>query len=89
MIAVSVAAWPIFWSGAVISRGEGLLFLFYYVAYTAYLILHATEHDALPLFNVMLMFFVIPITLTTAVLVAVRTRRDRELQQLGPARPRT
>jgi cation:H+ antiporter len=89
MIAVSVAAWPIFWSGAVISRGEGFLFLFYYAAYTSYLILHATEHDALPVFNTMLMFFVIPITLVTALLVAIRTRRDLELRRLSSAPPPT
>ena len=82
MIAVSLATWPIFRSGHVISRGEGGLFLFYYVAYTSYLILQATEHDALPEFNAVLLMFVIPITLLTALMVALRRRHDRELMQL-------
>jgi cation:H+ antiporter len=82
MIAVSLATWPIFRSGHVMSRGEGAVFLFYYVAYTAYLILQAAEHDALPIFNAVLLAFVIPITLLTALMVTMRTRHDRELARL-------
>ncbi len=85
LIAVSVAAWPIFWSSNVISRGEGVLFLLYYLAYTSYLILQAAQHDALPLFNSVLLFFVIPVTLMTACMVALRTRRDQELRRLQRA----
>ncbi len=47
MIAVAFAALPIFITGLSINRWEGALFLGYYVAYTAYLILAATEHDTL------------------------------------------
>jgi cation:H+ antiporter len=82
MIAVSVAAFPIFLTGYVISRGEGLLFLFYYVAYTSYLILQATEHDALPLYNTVLLMFVIPISLATALTVSMRKLGDRQLRSL-------
>jgi cation:H+ antiporter len=82
MIAVSVVAWPILWTSKMISRGEGLLFLFYYAAYTFYLILHAAEHDALPVFNFLLLVVIIPISMTVALLVAVRTRSDRELRDL-------
>ena len=85
MIAVSVAAWPIFWSSKVISRGEGVLFLFYYVAYTSYLILQAAQHDALPEFSSVLLFFVGPVTLMIALMVALRTRRDRELHGMQRA----
>ncbi|MBA3274102.1 MAG: sodium:calcium antiporter, partial [Chthoniobacterales bacterium] len=86
MIAVSLAAWPILWSGAVISRGEGTLFLFLYGSYTGYLILQATQHDALPVFNSVLLFFVVPIAFVTALMVLIRKRRDRhqlELQRPG------
>jgi len=38
MIAVAVACLPIFASGAVIARWEGALFLFYYLAYTTYVV---------------------------------------------------
>jgi cation:H+ antiporter len=86
MIVVSVAAWPIVWSGAIISRREGIVFLFYYLAYTSYLILYATQHDRLPLFNTVLVYFVIPVTLATALLAGIRSRRDDYLRQLQ--RPR-
>lgn len=82
MIAVSLATWPIFRSGHVMSRGEGAVFLFYYAAYMAYLILQAAEHDALPVFNTVLLAFVIPITLLTAVMVVVRDRHDQELGRM-------
>ena len=82
MIVVSLATYPIFRSGHVVSRAEGAVFLFYYVAYTSYLILQATEHDALPVFNVVLLAFVIPITLLTAVMVTLRRRHDTELVRM-------
>ena len=47
MIAVALATLPIFFTGRRISRGEGVLFLGYYAAYTAFLVLSATQHDAL------------------------------------------
>tara|TARA_R110002073_G_scaffold7747_1_gene43634 strand:+ start:2884 stop:3885 length:1002 start_codon:yes stop_codon:yes gene_type:complete len=42
MIAVACACLPIFFTGRVISRWEGGVFLFLYVAYTTYLIYNAT-----------------------------------------------
>ena len=53
--AVAVLTLPIFFTGNRIERWEGWLFLFYYVAYTAYLILDAAQHDALPLLNSVLL----------------------------------
>ncbi len=51
MIAVALACLPIFFTGRVIARWEGAVFLAYYVAYTAYLIMALAQHDALPLFS--------------------------------------
>lgn len=65
MIAVSVASLPIFFTGGAIYRWEGLLFLGYYVAYTAYLVLKATEHPALFAFQQTMLWFVIPLTALT------------------------
>lgn len=42
MIAVACACLPIFFTGRVISRWEGGVFLFLYIAYTTYLIFNAT-----------------------------------------------
>ena len=65
MIAVALACLPVFFTGMSIARWEGALFLFYYVAYTAYLILAATQHDALPAFSGVMATFVLPLTVVT------------------------
>lgn len=72
MIAVAVACLPVFFHENRIDRWEGGVFLAYYVAYTAYLILDAVEHDYLPFFHAVMMEFVIPITVLTVVIVVVR-----------------
>lgn len=78
MIAVAFAVMPIFVSGLSINRWEGALFLGYYVAYTVYLIMAATEHDALPAFSGIMMLFVLPITLVTLVILTVNAIRRRD-----------
>lgn len=75
MIAVAVACLPIFFTGHLISRWEGLLFLGYYFAYITYLILNASEHDALPVFSATMMLFIIPLTIVTLMVIAVRALR--------------
>lgn len=72
MIAVSIACLPIFFTGLRISRGEGLLFLTYFIAYTSYLFLKSTEHDALEPFSRVMLWFVIPLTSITLVLLTLR-----------------
>jgi cation:H+ antiporter len=75
MIAAAMACLPIFFTGRVIARWEGWLFLAYYVAYTAYLIMAVAQHDALPLFSRAMVVFVMPLTAVTLVVVTVRTVR--------------
>lgn len=80
MIAVAFACLPIFFTGFRVARWEGWLFLAYYALYVLYLILVATQHDALPLFSSVMLLFVVPLTvITLAVLVVreMRWRRDR------------
>ncbi|EAZ98891.1 calcium/sodium antiporter [Marinobacter sp. ELB17] len=77
MIAVAFACLPIFFTGGGISRPEGSLFLGYYVMYTMYIILVATQHDALPEFGTVALYFLIPltvITLTVSALLEIRRR---------------
>ncbi len=74
-IAACVACLPVFFTGHKISRWEGGLFLGYYAAYTSYLILSAKDHDSLPMFSMIMMWFVIPLTLLTAAIVIYRTCR--------------
>ncbi len=79
MIAVAVACLPIFASGAAIARWEGALFLFFYVAYTAYLVLAAQQHDALPAFSTVMQLFVLPLTAITLAVVGWRAWRERAI----------
>ena len=73
MVAVAVACIPIFATGNVISRWEGVLFSSYYVAYATYLILRASDHANLGLFSQIMLLFVIPITVITLATVLLRT----------------
>ena len=75
MVAVAVAALPIFFTGYRIARWEGLLFLGYYAAYVTYLVLDATAHPALGGFTVATAFFVVPLTVVTLAVVTVRSIR--------------
>ncbi len=65
MIAVALACLPIFFTGYLIKRWEGILFLFYYFVYSLYLFLNVTDHSMLPAFNNVMYWFVIPITIIT------------------------
>jgi cation:H+ antiporter len=69
MLAVAVACVPVFISGREIARWEGAVFLGYYVAYVAYLILAAQQHDALEVFSNVMLGFVVPLTVVTLIVV--------------------
>lgn len=72
MIAVLLACLPIFFTGHRIARWEGALFLAYYLAYTAYLVLAATGHDALPAFSMTMIGFALPLTAVTLLVLGAR-----------------
>ena len=78
MIVVAFACLPIFYTGGLISRKEGALFLGYYAAYTLYLVLAASDHDALPSFSAAMLYFVIPLTMFTLIIVALREMSSRK-----------
>jgi cation:H+ antiporter len=72
MLAVALACLPVFMTGREIARWEGAIFLGYYIAYVAYLILAAQQHAALGAFSTAMLSFVVPITVVTLVAVMVR-----------------
>lgn len=76
-IAVALACFPIFYSGKQIDRWEGLLFLFYYLAYNGYLILDAIDHQILSLYVAIMLLVIIPLTLIAIITVAVMEKRAR------------
>lgn len=77
MIATAIACLPIFFTGSRIARREGLLFLGYYVAYTTYLLLNSTGHEALPAYSFVMLAFVIPLTAITLLTLAARSLQRR------------
>ncbi len=77
MIATAVACLPIFFTGHSIQRWEGALFLGYYLAYTAYLLMAASSHDALDDFRLVMQAVVMPLTLVTLAVVTWRHLRAR------------
>ncbi len=83
MLAVAVACLPIFFTGYMIARWNGALFLGYFVAYMAYVVLSATHHDALNVFGTVMMLFVIPLTVLTVGAVLWRSLRT---EAKAPAR---
>jgi len=84
MVAVAVACLPVFIAGRQIGRGKGVLFLAYYVAYVAYLILGAQQHDALDEFSAIMIGFVLPITIVTLVAMVIRDQRRGGGSHLDP-----
>jgi len=76
MIAAAIACLPVFFTGHVIARWEGALFLGYYVAYTLYLLLAATRHDAASVFGQAMLLFVLPLTAITLAVLALRAARS-------------
>lgn len=74
MLAVALACVPVFMTGREIARWEGAVFLLYYVAYVAYLILAAQQHAALGTFSAVMMGFVLPLTVITLVIVLLGRR---------------
>jgi len=77
MIGVAIATLPIFLTGHLISRWEGLLFLFYYFLYMAFLFLDARFTHYLPYFTTGFLFFILPLTILTLIVGVLRHFRQK------------
>jgi len=75
MIAVAVACLPIFFTGHLISRWEGIFFFAFYIAYTAFLILASTQHAALGVFSAVMLLFILPLAAVTLCVAVLRQFR--------------
>ncbi|AEG43638.1 calcium/sodium antiporter [Isoptericola variabilis] len=91
MVAVALALLPVAFTGQAVARWEGVLFVAFYAAYVAYLLLAAAEHDALGPFSTAMLWFVLPITALWLVALAAfevglrRGRRDAaSVQEWSP-----
>ena len=77
MLAVAFACLPIMITGREIARWEGGVFLAYYAAYTAWLVLQAQQHTSLPAFSGIMLGYVMPLTVITVVVSIVRSNGRR------------
>ena len=77
MFAVALACLPIFFTGHLIARWEGALFFAYYIFYTLWLILSATDSRFTETYGDAMLFFVMPLTFVTLLIVGVREWRHR------------
>ncbi len=75
MMAVMVACLPIFFAGYRINRWEGALFLGYYCAYTAYLIMQSNGETFANTFAHAMIGYVAPLTAITLFIIAARAWR--------------
>jgi len=81
MIVVTLACLPIFATGHMITRWNGALFLGYYAVYVLYLILASTQHAALPAYSVAVLWFALPLTAVTMIVLLVRHRTLTKVSQ--------
>ncbi|WP_237607718.1 calcium/sodium antiporter [Roseimaritima sediminicola] len=77
MIAVAVACLPIFFTGHLIARWEGGLFLAYYFGYTGYLVGTAMSADWARSWGLVMLGLVVPLTVITLAIGLVRNRSSR------------
>lgn len=84
MLAAALALLPIAFTGFKMARWEGSLFVLLYLAYTLYLVLASTEHDATRGFTTVMLWFVLPLIAATLIAVTsyevglIRGRRLRD-----------
>lgn len=72
MLAVALACLPVFVSGREVARWEGVVFLVYYAAYVAWLVLSAQLHPAAGPFSAAMLGFVLPLTVITLFVVLLK-----------------
>lgn len=76
MIGVAVACLPIFFTNYRITRLNGVFFLLYYGAYLGYLLLTASHHHLVDEYRFALIWFVLPLTAVTLMIVSASALRQ-------------
>ena len=92
MVVVAVALLPVVFTHREIARWEAAVFLAYYAAYVTYLLLDAEDHDALPAFSGALVWFLLPLTAATLVVLSsneVRRRQEARAAVTSSSEPRS
>ncbi|MFH1539155.1 MAG: calcium/sodium antiporter, partial [bacterium] len=81
MIVVAVVCLPVFFSGHLISRIEGGVFLVYYAGYLVYLMLDARSSALLPSINAAMLWVVFPLTALYILVPAVKAFRAGSIEE--------
>lgn len=71
MLAVALVLLPLAFTGQAIARWEGFVLAGMYLAYVAYLVLAAADHEALGPFSAAMLWFVVPLTVLWVSTLAV------------------
>lgn len=87
MLAAAVACLPLFARGRMIPRWQGVAFLAFYVAYTVYLVLDATKHEAKAGYGTVMLRFVVPLTVMTMTVLAMRVLKGPGAAGADPQEP--
>ncbi len=75
LLSATLACLPIFYRGYRLDRWEGLLFVFYYIVYIFFIVLIALKHTALPQISQAILYFALPLTIVTVLILAWRWNR--------------
>jgi len=85
MVVTAIAVLPIIFTGYAVQRWEGAVFFGLYIAFTTYLVLNATEHQALTGFTQVMVFFVLPLVLIAIITTVVYDAHRRTNARNAPA----
>ncbi|RJG11917.1 sodium:calcium antiporter [Pseudomonas cavernicola] len=72
MLTVAIACLPIFFANYRINRWVGILFLGYYLAYSAYLLLFATNRPFYKILGDAILWYALPLTAITLIILSAR-----------------
>jgi cation:H+ antiporter len=75
MIAVALICLPIFFTGGMIARWEGVFFLSYYLSYSLYLFFSATQSSWFENYQLIMIVVVIPLTALTLLVSVIQSVR--------------
>jgi cation:H+ antiporter len=89
VVAAAAACLPVFYTGHRIARWEGLLFLAYYAVYVTYLVLDATGHAAASALGDAVLYFALPLTVITLIVVLGRAAWSGNRPPDAPAQGRS
>lgn len=87
MLAAAVACFPVFLSGYRVDRWEGWLFFGYFVAFMVYVVLRASDQDAVGPFSLAMAAFVFPLIGVTLLVLAGRMALGRRRKGAGASCP--